>query len=220
MIDFRLQVKTDQFNQALREMGAKLDASGVTMQQVIDFEVARILEKTLQRTMAATKASITLSQEERPPWRTYDFGRGMKHYLLTNRYPDPLWRQIEQRLARSLARKIAAAGFAKQSWLALADILGFKIEAPGYVRQAKVGNVTNAANVGMQREFSAGKYTLYIEDNSPLLRWSDARQAFFSAVAGRTRYFYENLARGVFSDLQQVAARYPGLIVTVNTAGG
>lgn len=215
IVDVRLNAKVGDFNLAMNQMQAKLRSSGITMQQIIDFEVGRILEKALSGTKAATKASISASIEKRPPWRTYDLGRGQKKYKLTNHYPDPIWALIEARLAASLKAKLNARGYAKQTWWELAQVLGVKIAAPGYVQAASVAGHTNRENVGAERMNSDGKYTLYIENTSPLLRFTDAKQAFFSAVAGRVKYIQRNLALGVFNDLSQVAKRFPGLVVTV-----
>lgn len=214
IVDVRLTAKVDQFNLAMNQMQAKLARSGITMQQIIDFEVGRILEKALSGTKTATKASISASIEKRPPWRTYDLGRGMKKYNLTNRYPDPLWAMIQARLAASLKAKLNARGYTKQSWWELAQILGVKIAAPGYVQSSTIPGHNNLENVAYNRMGGEGKYTLYIENTSPLLRFADARQAFFSAVAGRVKYIEKNLALGVFKDLAQVAKRFPGLVVT------
>lgn len=212
-MDVRLNVKVDQFNAAMRGMQSALSRT-VTMQQIIDFEVGRVLDATLKKMKAATKASIVLSIDRRGPWRTYDLGRGKKKYFLENRYPDPLWAKIQERLSASLSRKLAARGLAKQSVLALADAMGVKIQAPAYVQSAKTDGHSTATNAIVKRSSGPGKYTLYIEDNYPLLQWADGQRAFFAALAGRIKYIQRNLQLGVFKDLEQVAKRFPGLIVT------
>jgi hypothetical protein len=214
LIDPKLTVKIDAFNGAMRAMQQQLARSGATMQGVIDYEVAKIIEAALSRTDAATAASIRRSQDARGPWMTADLWRGKKKYFLENRYSDVVWGKIQQRLAETLRRKIAARGFAKQSWLNLALLLGFTIRAPGYVAKATVPNVNNMQNVDVKRTTRSDSYELYIEDRSPLLQWANGRQAFFSAIAGREKFLRTNLAKGVFNDLAQVAKKYPGLVVT------
>ena len=56
-MDLRLQFQVGAFNGAMRDMAARL-GDPKTQQRVIDYEVARILEKALQGTKAATVAGI------------------------------------------------------------------------------------------------------------------------------------------------------------------
>jgi len=163
------------------------------------------LEKALAGTTVATKASINDSIK-RTDYTTVDG----KVYKLTNRYPDRVWGKIKAKQAASLARKVAAIGWARKSWYALGILIGQPIAAKGSDRATVPGRQATD-NVSATGTESEGDYTLKIQNDSPLMRWTDGRRAFFAAVAGRTGFFKRNLAHGVFNDLKAVQAKYPGL---------
>lgn len=207
-MDPKFTLEVSKFNAAMRDMSSRLKNT-TTMQAIIDFEVARIIERALRGTKAATVGGIRRSAESKE-WTHLDG----KVYKLSNRFPNSLWRQIAAKRRESLQRKLAARGLSKQAWLALAQKIGYEIVAPGFVQQASTPNHTNAENVAATREGGgSGKYTLKIANNSPLIRWSDARAAFYGAVVGRRKFFEQNLKRGVFDEMAKIAGKYPGLIV-------
>lgn len=207
-MDPRFRVEVGNFNRAMREMQGRL-RSTVTLEQVIDYEVAKIVEAALSKTKAATVSGIRQSAETRE-WTTYQG----KKYKLANKYPKALHLAIAEKRKASLTRKLAARGLAKNAWLALARVIGFDISAPGFVAAARRPNGKgNEENVDAQRNYKESAYGLEISNNSPINRWADARQAFFAAVIGRRKFYEQNLKRGVFNDLGKVAAKYPGLTV-------
>lgn len=207
MADAGIQVKAEAFNRALREMAIRL-RNHATEQQVITAEVAKVLEATLSKTKAASLSKIRTSHQQKE-WTTLNG----KRYRLTNRFPNAVWSQLSSYRKELLTRKLAARGLAKQSWLALAKKLGVTIAAPGYVQNATVPNVDNAQNVSTERNDGEKSFGIRIENSSPLLRFSDSRQAFFAALAGRERFYFNNLKRGVFDSLKTIAAKYPGIVV-------
>jgi len=71
-----------------------------------------------------------------------------------------------------------------------------------------------AGNVSFERKESRTGYGILIKNSYPLLRFADGYYAFRAAVVGRRRFFEMNLAKGVFNDLKQVAAKYPGIRFT------
>ncbi len=207
-MDLRLRLEIGKFNSALREMSARLSHT-IAEERIVEYEVGKIIEATLAGTRAATVSGIRASAET-AEWTTYNG----KRYKLSNRYPNALWRGIAAKRKESLMRKIAARGLAKQSWLALANLIGVEIRAPGFVRSATAPTHTNSENVNIRRDYGARRFGLGISNTSPLLRFSDGRRAFFSAVIGRRRFYETNLRRGVFGDLAKIAAKYPGLKMT------
>lgn len=207
MADAGIQVKAEAFNRALREMTVRL-RNHATEQEVITAEVGKVLEATLAKTKAASLSKIRTAHQQKE-WTTVNG----KRYRLTNRYPNAVWSQVGDYRKAALARKLAARGMAKQSWLALAKKLGVTIAAPGYVQNATVPNVDNAQNVSTERNDGEKSFGIRIENGSPLLTFADARQAFFAALAGRERFYFNNLKRGVFNDLKTIAAKYPGIVV-------
>ena len=79
--DLNLTVEVEAFNRCLRDMQKAIGDTS-DMRKVIDFEVGKIVNKAITKTQRATIRSIRQSQENRPPWRTYDLGRGMKKYKI------------------------------------------------------------------------------------------------------------------------------------------
>lgn len=204
-MDPRLRMEVGNFNAAMRDMSKRLEGS-TAMRWIVDEEVGKILEATLAKTDAATVQSIRASFDS-TQWTTLQG----KKYKLSNRYPNPLWRTISEKRRSSLQRKLAARGLAKQSVQALAELMGVKINAPGYVSAAQTPKHTNAENVAVRRDFKPNAYGIEVSDRSPLLRWTGARAAFFAAVVGRRKFYEQNLRRGVFGDINQVIAKYPGM---------
>ena len=210
--DLNLTVEVEGFNRCLREMQRGL-ANTATMQQVVDFEVGKIINKAITKTKKATMRSIKRSQEERPPWRTYDLGRGMKKYNLDNRYPNAVWAKIRGRLKETLTRKYQALELARRVWVEVLNKLGQPADttAQSRIAQSKTFNAAGAA--GVERSKTEGKYGVMIENAYGKNRWVDAAQALFAAVVGRRKFFETNVSKGVLRDLKTVAAKYPGIVV-------
>jgi len=207
-MDVKLQIKIASFNGAMADMSRRLKRHA-TQRQIVDGEVGKILEAALKKTDTATVASIRLNSESKE-WTTYN---GKKYNLLW-RYPNELWSGIKAMRKADLMRRIAARGLTKRSFHALGLTFGQNIKAPAFVQTAVVPGHTSAQNVASQRKTSTTGYGLRIENHSPILRYAHARQAFFAAVAGRVSFFTRNLAKGVFNDLKQVQAKYPGIRFT------
>jgi hypothetical protein len=205
----RLRIEVEKFNRAMREMKVRL-GNTATLEQVVDFEVAKIIETALRRTKAATVSGIRANQEGRE-WTTFEG----KKYKLSNRMPRQLWLRIVANRRATLMRRLAARGLAKRSWLELARLLGVAISAPGFVQIARRPSGSGGAeNVEVRRNHGSSGYGLQIANHSPLNQWSDARQSFFAAVAGRRKFYEQNLRRRVFDNLRSVAKKYPGLVVS------
>lgn len=204
-------VKVDEFNRAMHDMSRKLGNSA-TQQQIVESEVRKILETAISRTKAASVEKIReFNQDDK--WMTYH----RKKYLMTNRYPDPLWNRLIELRKKDLVKKLAARGWSKASWYALGIAIGFDLKAPGFVKSSKVPGVSAAQNVSAAKENTRkGNYGLRIENNSPMLgiNNTNSSRAFFSAVAGRIGFYRRNVQNGVFKDLKSVAAKYPGIVLT------
>lgn len=195
----------------MQDMSERLSGYA-TKQEIVKNEVRSILQKTLQGTTIATKASIYESQKNTEFTRYPAGGADAKLYDLRRRYPDALWAKIQAQMAERLAVKVAAIGWARKSWLALANACGLSIDA-GSAAGAEVKGHNAAENVKATEDISTDNYVLTVQNDSPLMRWTGGAQAFFGAIAGRTNFFKQNLAHGVFNDLKQVAKKYPGIDV-------
>ena len=66
-MDLKMRVEVGNFNRAMASIG-KVTDDPEWQKKVIDFEVTKILETTIQRTTRATVASIKKSRATRPPW--------------------------------------------------------------------------------------------------------------------------------------------------------
>lgn len=205
-----LRLEIDQFNAAMNAMKRMLGNS-VTQQQIIESEVKAILSKTLARTKAASVRNIIDAKKEYP-WATWNG----KKYLLTNRYPDSLWGEINTFRKESLAKKLAARGWTKASWYYLGLKIGYDLPAPAFVKKAKVKNHLGPESVSAIKQTTRHGFGLTIENHSPLLRFdtTNGAKAFFSAIAGRIGHYKKTLALGVFNDVKKVAQAYPGLNIT------
>jgi hypothetical protein len=210
--DLTLEVEVDRFNRCLADMQKALGNTHA-MQQVVDHEVGRIVNQAIKKTKKATIRSIKRSDEARPPWRTYDLGRGMKKYNLENRYPNAVWGKIQSRMRESLNRKYSARELARRVWVEVLNKLGQKVEATGQAQKAESKNFVAASAAGVKRTNGTGNYAVEIENSFGKNRWVGAAQALFGAIAGRRRFFLQNVAKGVFNDLKTVAAKYPGMEV-------
>jgi len=211
--DLTLEVEVDRFNRCLADMQKALGSTR-NMQEVVDHEVGRIVNQAIKKTKKATIRSIRRSQlETRPPWRTYDIGNGMKKYNLENRYPDAVWARIQGRIKESLTLKYNARELARRVWVEVLNKLGQKVEATGQAQKAQSKNFVAASAAGVERTRGEGNYAVAIENSFGKNRWVGAAQALFGAIAGRRRFFLQNVAKGVFKDLKSVAAKYPGMEV-------
>lgn len=189
-------------------------ATSRTMEQVVDYEVGRIVNQAIRKTTRATIGSIKRSQEGRPPWRTYDLGAGRKKYFLENRYPNALWAKMQARLNQTLAMKFQARELARRVWVEILLKLNQRVEATGQAQIAKSGSFVASSAAGVQKLKQPNIYGVEIENSYGKNRWVGASQALFAAIAGRRRFFETNVAKGVFSDLEKVAKKYPGMTVT------
>ncbi len=215
--DRGLTLKTQEFTGFLREFKAAL-GNQTTMQRLVDYEVGRALEASLDKTEAADRMKI----QERVKNRNV-FEVGGKKYLIRNyktgspwRVPNRIWPQIQEMKKRSLMRKLAAVGITKKSWLDLAEKLGQVIKAPGYVRNARVSNAGVNGNTEVERTTSGNgnRYGLRITNKAPKLGvpGTEGVQAFFSAIAGRIGFFKQNIAHGVFEEPAKIARKYKGIL--------
>jgi len=216
--DKGLTLKTEEFSNYLRELRAEL-GKGTTMKTIIDHEVARVLEKTIEDTEAADRTKIRERQKNRTTfkidgrnWTTRNYQTGQAW-----RVPNAIWREIQAKRQRALRRKLGKVGLAKNSWYLLAEKLGQAVRAPGYVKNAKatIFNSGGANNVSVIRQGDGSNYGLTIINKMPILRFNTVKglQALFGAMAGRIGAFRQNLKRGVFEDAAKIAKKYKGIKV-------
>lgn len=217
-----VRVDTTQLSAMIRELSAR---AAVPSDDVLVFEVGKILEKALSYTPAADVAKMrdryentAFSVQPRSlytPQRITTSGSKVKYYL-ENRYPNALWAAISARRKASFLRRLRARGLAKRSWLDLAAQMGLEIRAPAFVRRAVAtsGQVYNNTTARTTR--SRGRLHVAIENAQPTLNLPKVggARALQRAIDGRVSYFLRNLALGTFDDVAKVAKRYKGMRVT------
>lgn len=212
--DKGLVLKTTEFTGFLKELKYAV-GNRTTMRRVITYEVGRVLERSLALTGAADTGKI----RERVKNRSMFMVDGKRYFLSykgkAQRVPDAIWARIPDMRKRSLTRKLAAAGITKKSWLHLADMIGEQIKAPAYVRQAKVSNPGEPGNVRIAWKEEGDACVLMIENNCPMLGYpgTEGTQAFFAALAGRIKFFQQNMARGVYLDAEKAAKKHKGIFI-------
>ena len=218
-----VEMRVDAFNDAMKDMTQRLRGSA-TLSQVVRSEVGKVVGKTMAVTKKATELAIVTAQLPDPAagkgarknWRTYDFGNGMKKYFLSNRYPDGLWANMSALIRDSIMRRIRAIGLAKQQWADIARKAGLDVKTPGYVLKATPPHPENST-VAVQT--TEDRFGIGFSLRGPGMAYSGSPDAFRRALAGRTAYYRTSVAKGVFNDLAQVAARYKGIGVQVPTGG-
>ena len=207
MVDVNLDVKVDQFNACMEQMARVLQGSA-TKREIVRSEVRSILQKTLETVKVGSEAKIRASFDSRT-WSTMN---GKKYYLL-NWYPDAVWNALKAKSTKAMAIRIASIGWGGRSWYELAISLGLSIDGGRAATAIEPGKDARSY-VTSSQEQTDDSYAIRVKNNSTLQAWVNGRTAFFSAIAGRVGYFRQNLAHGVFNDLKQVAAKYPGITVS------
>jgi len=157
--------------------------SGVNFKQVIVSETGAILKKTISNQMAADASKI----------------RARRAKGTINRL------QMQELLNRR--------GLAKQSWLAIGEKLSLILNAPAYVRNAKVKGQRYDQKVKVSEKKVGGLFTLILENKMQTTVKSLGRSAILKAINGRASYFKRNLKSGVFNKVGTIAKKYPGLKV-------
>jgi hypothetical protein len=221
------RVDTSRINSMFREIARKVR---VPPEEIMVYEIGKILQMWLSLVPAADVNKLRLSYEEAifsaQPATLYTpksgrarvklTKRGFVTYFLLNRYPDELWNAMSERRKASLLRRIAARGLAKQSVLQIADRLGVSISAPGYVRTALASTGKRyPENTSVQLRRRTGLLQITFENSQPTINQErvGGRAALQKAINGRVDYFLNNVARGVFDDVKNIAIRYPGMRV-------
>jgi hypothetical protein len=178
--------------------------AGVTYEEVVKSETQKILEAASKYTVAAKVKLITENAKTKPV-RTLNG----KRYYMKNRYPDALWAALQSQITTSIKRRQDARGLSKKSWLQIAEKLGFDISVPGYVAAATTrgGDYPENAQARENREGSDFSITL----SNARTYSSSIYDAIRKAMNGREKFFKENMKAGVFKNIANIAAKYPGL---------
>lgn len=216
------------------------DLAGLTItpfQAVVDYEAARVIEKTIQRIPAASVSKIRGAHESaqftaqpetlylpetKSGLRARSQARRLKGnkllYNLGYRFPDKLWAGIESARKRSLQLKLRARGLAKRSMWKIARMLGLQVRAPGFVTKAEPSDGKNhdAENLSVVKSTSGSRYGIAFENAQPTVNVPglNVLGILQSAINGRVKYFQTNVKKKVFDSTAAIAKRYPGVKVS------
>jgi len=129
------------------------------------------------------------------------------------RYPDWVWRQIQEKRARQLKQRLGARGLAAKMWLHISDQLRLDVKAPGYVRAAKhhkKGDLRGMVQVtegGQGAQYQVGFVNALTKTNP----YARAGLAFRQALNARANYFSKSVQLAAKGVIASVFDRYPNL---------
>lgn len=142
---------------------------------------------------------------------------GLVYYLPASRqpkrYPDWVWKQIEEKRARKLAERLGARGLAAKMWLHIGDQLRMQVQAPAYVRNAKsakkgdLKEMTQVFEGGKGAEYSVGFVNALTKTNP----YARAALAFRKALTARANYFKKSMELKSKGVIKEVFDRYPNI---------
>jgi hypothetical protein len=199
-----INVVASDFTRAMREM-SKL--TGATFADIIRSETQSILEAATKKTQAAQVKLIKANIDSRPARTT-----GGKTYLMNWRMPDAVWAAIQKQMRDSLKRRKDARGLAKKSWVQAAEKLGLTLKVPNYVSKATAKGGDYPQNAQAEEKQNGAEFFIQITNERTYSR--SVIDAIRAAIRGRTRFFQNNLRRGVFKKTADIAAKYPGIKAT------
>ena len=142
---------------------------------------------------------------------------GLVYYLPASRepkkYPDWLWKKIQEKRARQLSYRLGARGLAAKMWLHISDQLRLDVKAPGYVRRAKhhkrgdLSGMVQTSQGGTGAEYQVG-FVNGLTKTNPYAR---AGLAFRKALNARANYFKKSVELAAKGVIASVFDRYPNL---------
>lgn len=142
---------------------------------------------------------------------------GLIYYLPASRepkkYPDWIWKQIENKRSKQLKDRLGARGLAAKMWLHISDQLRLNVQAPAYVRAAKnakkgdMAQLVSVSESGTGATYSIGFVNALTKTN-PHAR---AGLAFRKALNARANYFSQSMKLAAKGVISSVFDRYPNL---------
>jgi hypothetical protein len=223
----QVTIDASNFNKAMEGLA---DITGKSMEKVMKYELARILEKTIKGTKPAKTKLIqeryTYKEGEKPSHRLV--GRVRLNGRLHNtrkikpkiwskgkRIRNPLWQPMQQQLKRGMKYAKDRRGLAKATWYKQAkDMKLLDVKVPKYVEKA-YGHLGRAASRSLAKVWKRKPYVILVTNTArvPMVKEVGGYGAFKRAINGRQRFFETNVAKGVFMKAKDTAEKY-GVLVT------
>lgn len=203
-----VEINAREFSRMIEELAA-IDPR-VEFRDVILGIAERVVAGALRKTKAANAAKIRANYNA----KEYTTFNG-KVYRLANRYPDPLWRQIDAAETARLETRLAARGLSKKSWLHVARSFGGNVgnAAPGYVAAANSKGREFVGNGKSVEKGTAAGFTLEIMNYSPIVQRAGGYFALQDAMRGEVMYFRRNMENRAFATFESRAKKYPQIFM-------
>jgi hypothetical protein len=217
-----IEVDTSAFDGMCYEL-AKM--AGAPPDNALREEVGKVLSRAIELTPAASVDKIRRQQTNQAyamePATLYtpknlhrrNVRNGRVLYKLTNRYPDTLWQKIQQQRNKDLKKKLDARGLAKQSWWIIGNLLGLNVSAPAYVTRAVPSTGKRYADETANVDRQEGELAYEFENSQPTINAIEGAKILQQAINGRVNYFMANVSHDVFSKMETIAKKYPGVTV-------
>lgn len=129
------------------------------------------------------------------------------------RYGNPRWDRYQAMLQVLKDKQINVRdvmGRSGQSWVQMAESAGIHLDGiPSYVRNAPP--YKGRSKVHGFSSMSKGLWLHMTNQAQIVLGTIDGNRILQSSINGREKYFAENMRRGVFRDVKEVARAYPSL---------
>lgn len=212
----KIQVDISQFSSIIRDIAAM---AKVTPEQVLKYEVTKIMERALKLTKVAKAGDIRDAYAKKLEGSNKAKKEKYIAYLVKKFNIDArnAWQKIVERNNTERDERLARRGISKKSWLDIANQFGLTLSGvPAYVSGAKVKGQSIVASQGAVRKTSAGANVSFEGNNSMAAALSPGGKGRFAikdAIYGREKLFFIGLKKGVFDSIKSICAKYPGLIV-------
>lgn len=224
------QVDTRNFEAACLAL-AKI--SGRSIEAVVNAELGKVIDRTIELTPAAQVNKIRSRHETaeftaQPPDLyepvtpegrehrsiAHRTSKGKILYYLKNRYPNPLWGRIEHRRSESLRRQIGAIGLAKKSWWNIAKALGLPVKGGRFVSALATTGKEYPENFSTSKSVRETDIAVAFINAQPTVNAIGGARALQAAINGRVKYFLYGVKKGAFDSMEKIARQYPGLKLT------
>jgi hypothetical protein len=130
-------------------------------------------------------------------------------------YGQDRWQRYQDVVAQLTANQIDVRdviGRGAQSWVQIGQAIGVQVNAPGYVRDAIPWKGIPHINGRAYSTKTPDGIFVDLVNTAPLLLGTiDGNRILQTAINGRIAYFEQNLRRGVFDQVAQIARAYPSL---------
>lgn len=146
-------------------------------------------------------------------------GRGVWHLVNKHYERDADWSLFQEMTRDRLAKLekltldwVARRGMPKASWYWIAEEIGYALRATAVVLDTAVRGRAMKEVASSEKKQTADSFTIVCRNSSIAAARKDAAGILERTLAGRAKYFEQNLKRGVFDSMKNVERSYPNLL--------